>query len=106
MQSAVVFDAVIHGGAQRLVFKKVAVLHRLGNAGQLLIDDAAGTDVGVTDLAVAHLPVGQTHRHARCAESRHGAGGEEGVQMRGAGVGDGVIFSRIGNSKAVQDHQH
>jgi len=39
---------LIHKGGNARVGKKLPVLDHLGNAGQLLIDDPPGADVGVT----------------------------------------------------------
>ena len=64
MQGAAVLRRVVHGRSQGLVLKKVAVPDALGDAGELLIDDAPRADVGVAHLAVAHLAVGQAHVQA------------------------------------------
>ena len=53
---------------QSRVLEEIAVLNRLGDAGQLLIYDAACTDIGVTDLGVAHLAVRQTDVQTGCAD--------------------------------------
>ena len=60
MQGRIVFLAIFDCAQQRFVLEEVAVLNGFGDAGQLLIDDAAGADVGVTDLGVAHLAIRQT----------------------------------------------
>ena len=60
MQRAVVLDSVVDSLVHSLVIEEVAVLDSLGDAGQLLIYYPARAHVGVADLAVAHLSVGQT----------------------------------------------
>ena len=77
VQRGIVGLAVFNGLHERFVGEKVAVVDRLGNAGQLLIDHAAGADVGVTDLAVAHLPVRQTDVQTRRADIGEGILGKE-----------------------------
>ena len=69
MQCRVVFFAVLHRLHKGFVFKETAVPHRLGNPGELLIHHAAGADIGMSDLAVAHLPVRQADVHARRADA-------------------------------------
>ena len=62
MQLFAVPLGVVHRLDERGIGEKVAVLDRLGDAGEFLIDDPAGTDIEVTDLAVAHLSFGKTDR--------------------------------------------
>ena len=60
VQRLAVVRGVPHRLAQRLVLEERAVLDRLGYLDQVLIYDPSGADIGVTDLGVAHLTVGQT----------------------------------------------
>jgi len=96
---------VLHRTQKGGIFKKAVIPDVLGDAGQLLIDDAAGTDVGVAHLAVAHLPVGQAHRLARTVQQGVGAGGKQLVQIGGICRGHGIGPGGRGNAPAVQDHQ-
>ena len=50
------------GRAQRLVLEERAVLDRLVDPQQVLLDDRARAEVEVPDLGVAHLPLGQADR--------------------------------------------
>lgn len=63
MQGGAIFTAVFNGCCKRLVFRKAALLHRLGNAGQLLINNTSRTDIRMTDLRIAHLSVRQSDVH-------------------------------------------
>ncbi len=49
---------LFHAGDERRVREEVAVDDRLADPGQVLVHHAAGTDVGVADLGVTHLPDG------------------------------------------------
>ncbi len=56
-------DAALAGRAEGLlehgIGEEVAVGDRLGDAGQILVDDATGADVQVAHLGVSHLALGQ-----------------------------------------------
>ena len=105
VQRLAVVLGVVHGLQQGLVLIHVAVLGRLGDAGQLLVDDAAGTDVGVAHFAVAHLAVRQAHVHAGGANLGVGVLGEDFIQVGFVGGGNGVALYGS-NAEAVQDHQN
>ncbi len=94
-----------HGVLQRLILKEIAVLNGLGDAGQLLIHDAAGAHVGVADLTVAHLPVRQTHIHTGGADLGGGILGKQPGQVRGLGGLDGVAVGVGVNAEAVHDDE-
>ena len=100
-------DGGLHVAHQHLIFLHLAVLNGLGDQGQLLVDDAARADVGVADFRVAHLAVGQTHAHARCANGDVGAGREQMVDIGGLGGDDGVAIRLVRHpAEAVKDAQH
>ena len=50
---------------QRLISEEIAILYRLCYAGQRLVNDAASTDVSMTNLGVAHLPIRETNMLTR-----------------------------------------
>ena len=83
-------DGRLHVADQDVVLLHLAVHDGLGDEGQLLVDDAAGADVGVADLRVAHLAVGQADAHPRRADGDVGAGGEQVVEIGGLGGDDGT----------------
>src|SRR5699024_272865 len=96
---------VVHGLQQGLVLIHVAVLAGLGDAGQLLVDNAARADVGVAHFAVAHLAVRQAHVHAGGANLGVGVLGEDFIQVGFVGGGNGVALYGS-NAEAVQYHQN
>ena len=102
MQGAVVRFAVVDRLVHRLVLEEIAVLDTLGDAGELLIYDAARAHVGVADLAVTHLTVRQTYIETRRADHGKGILEEQLVKMRRARIVDGVAV--LGSdTKAVHD---
>ena len=61
VQRRALFQTGVHRGVVGGIFKEGAVLNGAGDARQVLEDHAAAADVGVADLAVAHLTGGQAH---------------------------------------------
>ncbi|MNJ81652.1 hypothetical protein D3C77_805620 [compost metagenome] len=55
---------LVHRAGEHRVAEELAITNGLGDAGEVLVDDTAGTEVHVADLGVAHLPVRQAHIHA------------------------------------------
>ena len=68
-------------------------------------DDAAGAEVGVADLGVAHLTGGQPHRFAGGRDGRPGVSGHEAIPVRLVGRGDRVALGIRVDAPAVQDDQ-
>ena len=68
MQGRVVLLAIFDCRKQSFVFEEVAILNRFCNAGQLLINDAASADVGVSNLGVAHLTIRQANIQTGCTQ--------------------------------------
>ncbi|CCK00078.1 hypothetical protein BN130_2823 [Cronobacter malonaticus 507] len=58
-------DGFIHGGSQHRVFKESALFDFYIETREILVDDAPGAQVNVTDFRVAHLTVWQAHFKAR-----------------------------------------
>ena len=106
MQGCAGLLGVFHGGFQHVVLKELAVTDGLGDAGQLLIDHAAGADVGVADLTVAHLAVGQAHVHAGSTDLGVGIGGKQLVQVGGACGVDGVGAGVVAAAKTIHNAKH
>ena len=104
VQGGTVLLAVFHRAQQGRVFKKVPVLNRLGDAGQLLVDDAARTDVGVANLRVAHLPVRKADIKAGSADLGVGVLGKIFVEVRLFGGMDGVAVVGVVDAETVEDH--
>ena len=97
------FPGRIHGMDQRRFLKERSVLNVLGDAGQLLIDDAARADVEVADLAVAHLAVGQAHVHAAGADLGMRIAGHERIQPGRALLIDRIALMSGIDAEAVHD---
>ena len=72
---------------------------------QVLIDDATCTDVEVTHLAIAHLPVGQTDVFAACQELAVRISLVNLVEVRSRSVEDDIPLAVSANAPAVEDHQ-
>ena len=96
MQGRVVFAAVFNRTGQRLVGKKLAVLDGFGDAGQLLINNSARADVGVSNLGVAHLPIGKSDVQTGSTQLGVWVGGKISVQIRLFSSMNGVaVISRV-----------
>ena len=103
MQGAAPLPAVVHGLHESGVLEEVPGLDVPGDTGQVLEHHTACADVGVAHLAVAHLPLGQTHVQTGGLQAAAGAVPEDPVQIGLGGVGDGVARPRRGQAKAVHN---
>ena len=108
VQGAVICERLVHRRDDRLVVLELVVVDGLGDSGQLLIDDSACADVGVTDLAVAHLTVGETDVHARRADLGQRVFLEESVEIRRVRRENGVrlFLALFADAEAVKNHQY
>ena len=70
MQGALL--GLFYGCAKCGIVPETAVLDGEGEPGEFLPNDAAGAEMHVSDLGIAHLPGGQTHVGARCGEQGSG----------------------------------
>ena len=80
-------------------------LDALGDADQVLGDHAAGAEVQVADLAVAHLAFGEADGESAGVEQGARKALPEPVPDRGGGQLDGVAFALGPVAPAVQNHQ-
>ena len=87
------------------VLEEAAVGYGVGYLGQVLEHDAACADVRVTDLAVAHLAVGQADIEAGCGQPGIGAGFKQLVHDGGLGEPDGVSVIALADAVAVEDNE-
>ncbi len=62
------FLDVLHRVVQRHIIKENPVIDGLRDAGELLIDDAPGADIEMTDLGVSHLTLRQPYSRTACGE--------------------------------------
>ena len=99
-------DGSLHVLDQNRVLEHLTVLDGLGDQGQLLVHDTAVTHVGVTDLGVAHLAVGQAHSHAGSLNGGHGVFCHQSIQMGGLGGHHGVAKGLVRHpAEAIHDAQ-
>ncbi len=97
--------ALVDGAHQSRILEEIAVLNRLGDAGQLLIYDAACTDIGVTDLGVAHLAVRQTDVQTGCTDIGQRIFREDPVEIRLVCGLDRIALLLRTVAEAVHDDQ-
>ena len=96
---------IIHSLDENLVLGNGSVLDGFVDARKLLEHDAAGTDVEVTHLGIAHLTVRKAHVLARSAERGVGILLIQAIEERRLGSGDGVLAVVRGQAAAVHDNQ-
>ena len=91
-------------GDDFLVLQDAAVSASAVNLHQVLINDAAGADVEVTYLGVAHLSVGQAYVLAACLELRMRIVSQQAVPVGSGSHGDYIVFLTVANAPTVQNH--
>ena len=87
------------------VFQNAAVCAGAVDFHQILIDDATGTDVQVTHLAVTHLSIGQTYILTTCQKLAVRISCVNLVKVRSWSVEDDIPFAVSANAPAVENHQ-
>ncbi len=105
MQAALAGAGVLHGVEQHGMREQFAVLDHQVDAGDVHVDDAAGADVEVADLAVAHLAFGKADERAAGVDERVGIFAQQAVIGGLAGERDGVGFGFGAVSPAVEDDE-
>ena len=88
------------------VFKKAAVCYGVVYARQILKHDAACADIRVADLAVAHLPLGQTDVKPGGGQLRICIFGKYAVKVRLFGNAYGVAAALVRYAEAVHDNEN
>lgn len=96
---------VLVGVAYLLVLLDGAVLDGVVDLYEILIDDAAGADIEVSNFAVSHLSVGQTDVLAAGLKLAVGVGGEEVVPVGCGGDGDDVVLLMVAEAPSVENHE-
>ena len=91
---------------QRRLLRDLAARDRVADARQVLHHDAAGADVEMADLGIAHLPVRQADVLAGGVQQRVRAERPEPVEIGRARLLDGVVGDVLAPTPAVQDRQH
>ena len=88
------------------IVEELAVANGLGHPGEVLVHDAAGAEVHMADLGVAHLPVRQAHVHAAAGDQTMGLGGAQVIVHRRVGSVDGVVLGAVAVAEAIEDDQY
>lgn len=96
---------IVHSLNEDLVLGNGAVLDSVIDARKLLEHDAAGTDVEVAHLGVAHLTVGKAHVLARSAERGVRVLLVQAIKEGRLGSSDGVLAIGRSQATAVHDDQ-
>ena len=78
----------------------------VADARQVLHHDAAGADIEMADLGIAHLPVRQADIFARGAQKAVRTGRPQPIECRRFGLADGVIGGVVPPTPAIQNDQH
>ena len=105
MQRAVVPSCVFAQLHQLIQGVELSRGDALGDTHDVLRHDAARTEVQVTDLAVAHLPFGESHRQPRRLEQRARRPLPEAMPDRRRAELDGVAVPAGTEPPAVEDDQ-
>ena len=103
MQGAACFLAGLNGLQVGGILEKGTVLNGVADFGQVLEHHAAGTDVGVSHLAVSHLPVGQPHVKAGGLQLAEGILGKQVIQLGGGGGQNRVAWDFLAQGETVHD---
>ena len=106
VNGAALGDGAVDRLGEHGVVEERAVLDREVDARELLVDDAAGPDVEVPDLGVAHLALGQADGQpgrARAASWAHSA--KDAVEVGRVRGLDGVARRGRGLAEAVHDDE-
>ena len=86
--------------------EEVSVLDHEVDAGDVHVNDAAGADVEMADLAVAHLPFGQPHERSAGVDQGVGILAQQAVVSRFARERDGIGFGLGAVTPAVEDDEN
>ena len=95
----------VAGLHERGVVEETAVGDRGVDAGEVLVDDAARTDVHVADFGIAHLPVRQTDELPVRLHQRVRIFAQHAPPVRQVGPGDRVVRGVVAMAPAIEDEQ-
>ena len=106
MQSPFAHARMLHRREQHGMRKEFAVLDHQVDAGDVHVNDASRADVEMANLAVAHLPLGQTNKRSAGMDQRVGIFAQQPVVSGLARERDGVGFGFGAVSPAVEDDEN
>jgi hypothetical protein len=92
VQTAVAVFRVLEAREDRLVLVELLLLDTDVDLDNILPDDAAGADVEVADLGVAHEPVGESYREAVRGDGPVRVVARDRVHVRRVACGDRVAL--------------
>ena len=93
------------GREQGFVARKAAIGNRRIDAGEILVDDAARTDVHVADFGIAHLPVRQSDMQAMGVDQGVRTVAQQGVPVRQPRLRKRVVRGLFAMAPAIEDQQ-
>ena len=91
---------------QRRCARDLARRDGVGDARQVLHHDAAGADVEMADLGIAHLAVGQADVAARGAQEGVRTRAPQAVEGRRPRLAHGVVGAILAPTPTIQNNQH
>ncbi len=94
---------ILHCVKELRILEELAVLDFLGDAGKILINDAAGAHIHVTDLRVAHLAVRKTDRKTARVSFDEGIFLHQLVHDGRFCLGDRIVKRVVGKAIAVKN---
>ena len=106
MQGLATGPGVLHGLDINAVLEEFSVPDFLAHFWQYLKHHAAGADVGVAHLGIAHLPLGQTYIQPGGGKPAAGVLGKELIQIWRFGLSDGVAGAGRCQAIAIQNNKN
>ena len=105
MQPALAHARMLHRSEQHGMREEFAVLDHQVNAGYVHVNDAARTDIKMSNFAVAHLPLGQPDERSAGVNQSIGIFAQQAVVGGLARQSNGVRLGLGAVSPAVEDDQ-
>src|ERR1700730_16319235 len=105
MQSSLANSRMFHGGEQNGMREELTVPDHQVDASDIHMDDAAGANVEMSDLAIAHLPFGQANERSAGVNQCVGIFAQQAVVGGLARQRDRIGFGFGAVTPAVEDDQ-
>jgi hypothetical protein len=87
------------------VAEEISLLDAQTDSGQVLIDDAPGSQDEMADLRVAHLPFRKPDIGTGCADAGGGKLRLQGIEFGGPCLTDGVCLTGIADAPSIENDQ-